>query len=527
MPLSYQKINGNVIMYDLLIRTLVIVACIVECWSFNSILSQTAINGTNDTLSKFINSIESAAADEALNYSTSTEISLESPKNAALPEDCSQRTKKAVQPVNTKNSRLRKCCPHGEGLSVFRENQTDDFCDSTNFKFEPSIIGVALYDNCIEDEEIAVNLQVEIGNPCNSSLIYNDEDDTFFVLQDGSLLIMDKYGNDSYTVEKFYCLDMDNVSGITYAITCITAIEEHLKRGQIIAIAALMLVSIPCLLIVSYTHIRLKELRSVHGLCLSSLSLCLALGYFLHSLVHIFKIDSMNIGYVIQFLMLSYFIWFFCLCWNVLVNIWYRIPVNKRASKMVVWSVFAGHSLICYSVAGLLVALTIHKGLPGMPSYFMQGLTASIRESQRYFIPPVSTFLFLSFIVMMISFFGFQKLKKQKTEAAAKNSTNGTTHPNVTPEIDEMKYEEVKKDAKCISFLGVILIVSWLLEIVTFYSPGPEAYLMVMEMVNGLQGVFIMLIFVVVRRRRTVILRWWYDRGSHNVEDVELEAMNK
>lgn len=81
--------------------------------------------------------------------------------------------------------------------------------------------------------------------------------------------------------------------------------------------------------------------------------------------------------------------------------------------------------------------------------------------------------------------------------------------------------------AKCISFLGVILIVSWLLEIVTFYSPGPEAYLMVMEMVNGLQGVFIMLIFVVVRRRRTVILRWWYDRGSHNVEDVELVAMNK
>ncbi|XP_039966733.1 probable G-protein coupled receptor Mth-like 14 isoform X1 [Bactrocera neohumeralis] len=510
-------------MHDLLIRTLVIIACIVESWSFNSILSQTVINGTNDTLLKFINSIEFAAANEAVIYSASTE----SVKNAALPDDCSQRNKKAAQPIYTKNSRLRKCCPHGEGLSVFRDNQTDEFCDSTNFQFEPLIISVVLYDNCIEDEENAVDLQVEIGNPCNSSLIYNDEDDAFFVLQDGSLLIMDKYGNDSYTVEKYYCLDMDNVSGITYAITCITAIEEHLKRGQIIAIAALMLVSIPCLLIVSYIHIKLKELRSVHGLCLSSLSLCLALGYFLHSLVHIFKIDSMKIGYAIQFLMLSYFIWFFCLCWNVLVNIWFRIPSNKRASKLTVWCVFGGHSLVCYSVAGSLVAFTIHKGLPGMPSYFMQGLTASIRESQRYFIPPVSSFLFLSFIVMMISFFGFQKIKKQKVETAAKDSTSGTVHPNIIVEIDEMKYEEVKKDAKCISFLGVILIVSWLLEIVTFYSPGPDAYLMVMEMINGLQGVFIMLIFVVVRRRRTVILRWWYDRGSHNVEDVELEAMNK
>lgn len=70
----------------------------------------------------------------------------------------------------------------------------------------------------------------------------------------------------------------------------------------------------------------------------------------------------------------------------------------------------------------------------------------AIRESQRYFIPPVSSFLFLSFIVMMISFFGFQKIKKQKAEMAAKNSTNGTVHPNITAEIDEMKYEEVKKE---------------------------------------------------------------------------------
>ncbi|XP_036325975.1 probable G-protein coupled receptor Mth-like 14 [Rhagoletis pomonella] len=516
-------------MFYLLIRMLVIVASIVECWSFNSILSQPIINGTNnETFSKFINSIESAAADEASNYRTSTDVPLQNVKSIAVPEDCSQRNKKAEQPLHTKNSRLKKCCPHGEGLSIFRENQTDEFCDSTNFHFEPSIISAILYDNCIEDDEAVVELQYEIGNPCNSSLIYNDEDDTFLVLQDGSLLIMDKYGNDSYTVEKYYCLDMDNVSGITYAITCITAIEEHLKRGQMIAIAALMLVSIPCLLIVSYLHIRLKELRTVHGLCLSLLSMCLAMGYFLHSLVHIFKIDSKNTGYVIQFFMLSYFIWFFCLCWNVLVNIWYRIPMNKRRTKVQTWLVFGVNLLICCTIAGSLVAMTVHKGLPGMPSYFMQGLTASIRESQRYFIPPVSSFLFLSFIVMMISFFGFQRIKKRKSDTSAKNSSkNGTLYTNVATEIDEMKYEEVKKDAKCISFLGVILIVSWLLEIVTFYSPGPEAYLMVMEMVNGLQGVFILLIFVVVRRRRTIILRWWYDRGSHNVEDVELTAINK
>lgn len=47
---------------------------------------------------------------------------------------------------------------------------------------------------------------------------------------------------------------------------------------------------------------------------------------------------------------------------------------------------------------------------------------------------------------MMISFFGFQKIKKRKTEAAAKSSTNGTLYTNILTEIDEMKYEEVKKE---------------------------------------------------------------------------------
>jgi len=45
-------------------------------------------------------------------------------------------------------------------------------------------------------------------------------------------------------------------------------------------------------------------------------------------------------------------------------------------------------------------------------------------------------------------------------------------------------------------------------------------------MVNGLQGVWVLLIFLVVRRRRTIILRWWYDRGSHAIEGTELQALS-
>lgn len=164
--------------------------------------------------------------------------------------------------------------------------------------------------------------------------------------------------------------------------------------------AVLMLISMPCLLLVSYLHMSLKLLRNLHGLSLSLMSLCLASGYFVHSVVHIYSVPNTGIiGYVIQFFILSYFFWYFVVCFNVLLNVWYKLPCRVQLSKS--WATFNFSCYCFFAIAGpsSIVALTVQKGLPGMPSYFLQGLTESIRDSQRYFIPPVSTILFLSFLV--------------------------------------------------------------------------------------------------------------------------------
>ncbi|XP_017066369.1 probable G-protein coupled receptor Mth-like 14 isoform X5 [Drosophila eugracilis] len=373
------------------------------------------------------------------------------------PADCSQREKYRKQPIAKQSSRLRKCCPHGENLDIYRENQSDSMCDNGMLKFEPTIISAVLFDNCIEDLEIETKLDYDIGNPCNSSLQYDNQEDVFFVLQDGSLLIIDKFGNESYTVEENYCLDIDK-SGNMFAFTCVTQVEEQIAFAKVLFVAVLMLLSMPCLLLVSYLHMTLRLLRNLHGLSLSLMSLCLASGYFVHSVVHIYGIPNQ-------------------------------------------------------------VSLTIQKGLPGMPSYFLQGLTESIRDSQRYFIPPVSTILFLSFLINIISFFGFQRLNGyEKAEKSNDDRRNLL--------FDQQKFEDVKKDAKCVSLLGIIMVISWLLEIVTFYSGSNSNYLLICDMVNGLQGVWVLLIFLVVRRRRTIILRWWYDRGSHEIEETELQALS-
>lgn len=133
---------------------------------------------------------------------------------------------------------------------------------------------------------------------------------------------MDEYSNDTFAVENKYCLDVDNFSGNLYAIVCITSVEEQLNRSQVLIVGVLMLVSIPCLLVVSSLHVLVKDLRTVHGLSLSVMSTCLAAGFFLHSFAHLFNISSLNLGYAIQWFILSYFCWFFCLCCNVFLNIW-------------------------------------------------------------------------------------------------------------------------------------------------------------------------------------------------------------
>ncbi|XP_017066366.1 probable G-protein coupled receptor Mth-like 14 isoform X2 [Drosophila eugracilis] len=435
------------------------------------------------------------------------------------PADCSQREKYRKQPIAKQSSRLRKCCPHGENLDIYRENQSDSMCDNGMLKFEPTIISAVLFDNCIEDLEIETKLDYDIGNPCNSSLQYDNQEDVFFVLQDGSLLIIDKFGNESYTVEENYCLDIDK-SGNMFAFTCVTQVEEQIAFAKVLFVAVLMLLSMPCLLLVSYLHMTLRLLRNLHGLSLSLMSLCLASGYFVHSVVHIYGIPNQGfIGYVIQFCILSYFFWYFCICFNVLLNVWYKLPCCIQLSKA--WSTFnfACYTLLSFSGSAAIVSLTIQKGLPGMPSYFLQGLTESIRDSQRYFIPPVSTILFLSFLINIISFFGFQRLNGyEKAEKSNDDRRNLL--------FDQQKFEDVKKDAKCVSLLGIIMVISWLLEIVTFYSGSNSNYLLICDMVNGLQGVWVLLIFLVVRRRRTIILRWWYDRGSHEIEETELQALS-
>uniref|UniRef100_T1GWT3 G-protein coupled receptors family 2 profile 2 domain-containing protein n=1 Tax=Megaselia scalaris TaxID=36166 RepID=T1GWT3_MEGSC len=400
-------------------------------------------------------------------------------------EFCAGREKLKSQPVKTNTSRLKKCCPNNESLH-YKSDTNQYFCETDEHLFQPEIVDVTMYDNCIEDNEVPIDLEILVGNPCNQSVLYAKRDnDSIFVLQNGSILITDGNHNESFHVSDNYCLDLDE-TGEIYAIVCVNSINGHLDKAQTFLFAISMLFSVPCLVFLAYIHFRIKELRTIHGLIVGCLTSCLAIGFTLHTIAQTSEHIKLILGYYVLFFML-----------------W----LNRTLG---------------------LALTTKLKGLPGMPSYFFQGFTdctyfiyevsdiAAIRESQRYFIPPVSFILFTCFGLLVATFFGFRKVEKflSNTFEAIPVEDQEMLKNVKKVQMDRELYENSKKDAKCITFITFLIMIVWLLEVITFYSPGNEDSLAFLEILNGLQGMFILIIFMAIRSKRVIITHWWYDRGS-------------
>lgn len=287
---------------------------------------------------------------------------------------CLSREKLKTQPLQTNSSRLKKCCPNGERLQYNVETK-QYLCEVDENPFNPEIVDVTLYDNCIEDNEIPTELEILVGNPCNESVLYREEDgDVMFVLQNGSLLAVDRNRNESFYVTNDYCLDNEE-NGRLYAISCTSSVSGQLDKAQTFLFAVSMLFSVPCLVFLAYVHFRIKELRTIHGLIVGCLSSCLAIGFTLHTIAQTSEDLKLILGYYVLFFMLWYFLWLLALCSNITFIIWYNVRLNRSVTKSVRYASFATYFIISFSIAFGLALTTKLKGLPGMPSYFFQGFT--------------------------------------------------------------------------------------------------------------------------------------------------------
>ncbi|KAG4069093.1 hypothetical protein HA402_008404 [Bradysia odoriphaga] len=443
----------------------------------------------------------------------------------------SKRLSDEFQPKYSDQAKLRKCCPRGE--IYLPSGGGRDKCDIANVNFVPVVIEAVFFEHCIEDTEKNITLGYDIGNPCggHEALIYSkDYGDNLYVLQNGSLLRVD---NDFSGFDIFdeYCLDMDRDTSVLTAIVCNQTNPSqhlvHVSKAQSYLYAICMLASVPCLLATAYFYLYIPELRNLHGKSLACHSLCLAIGFLMLSIAQINGNISQAIGFVIQYFILSCFFWLAMMCVDICVDVWYFIP-QKTVIKPLAYIIrFIIYATISLGIPIILVSCSASKALYGMPSYYLKGHTEATRDSQQYFIPPISTVLFISFVLLVASYFGFRELNPIVLKAfLAKKVMEKRKIANTLETINVKYYEEVKQTARSTAFLYIIMTINWIFEIISFYVHSLDSSLVLFDILNALQGIVIFIIFVCLPKPMAVIKRWWHDRGSLVLHETEMQVLN-
>lgn len=122
------------------------------------------------------------------------------------------------------------------------------------------------------------------------------DSDIFYVIQNGSLLLID-HTSKFYDIYDDYCVE--NMDNNIVAVICNNE-DVHplhkLSKIQTQATAICMLISVPCLLVTAFFHLAIPKLRNLHGETLAGHSLCLACGFGLLGLTQIGALHADFIG---------------------------------------------------------------------------------------------------------------------------------------------------------------------------------------------------------------------------------------
>lgn len=124
----------------------------------------------------------------------------------------------------------------------------------------------------------------------------------------------------------------------------------------------------------------------------------------------------------------------------------YFIPRRIEITERFQMYRFIFYAMISQGIPIILVSLAIANNLSGMPSYFLKGVTEATRWSQQFFIPPISTILFVCLLLLIVSYFGFRTLDPIVAKAflTKKYSEKHNVQVNVE-QVDVQLYEDIKQ----------------------------------------------------------------------------------
>lgn len=433
--------------------------------------------------------------------------------------DCRGFQKLPTQPqfINGTFNVIRMCCPPGESFLFGDKNRPVHCAPSPGAawdSFQVEAIIARFFHGCIEDlEEESPPLGMVYGNPCptEGGLIRfgAEESDRLYVIQNGSLLVVNELAEE-YDLFNSYCLDVDRVNKTLNGYVCPSEfrIGRDIFKGQMMALALCLVFAIPLLLATAFFYVAIPEFNDIHGKALTLNCINFAVALLLES---IFQHQSRGNGSTddtivmanyAEYFILATFFWLLVNCMNNCVHAWYFLPngiqVRMRGEK---------RTFLLYITFAQMAPLAI------ILLHAHSGDTTSLKH---YFFLPIIVIIALNIISFFITFWGFQRVSDIQIQHFTLRGrlSNGGEAANAIlaklPDIHTADVEKVKYMAKYTALLFMVMSGVWVITIATYYTTRTIPILY--DILFGLQGILIFIIFICLPRPFRTVKAWFQKR---------------
>uniref|UniRef100_A0A182K0V8 G-protein coupled receptors family 2 profile 2 domain-containing protein n=1 Tax=Anopheles christyi TaxID=43041 RepID=A0A182K0V8_9DIPT len=412
--------------------------------------------------------------------------------------------------VSREASVIRKCCPRGESLVSEHSKYVSCQKDAPS-SYVPQAIVAQFYQDCIEDLEEEIQLEVRYGNPCpaeGAMISFGQRtNDTLYVIQNGSLLVI--YGAKDYNVYDTYCLDYDRDDGTLVGYVCPSEVQVmvDLVKGQLFLLTICLIVAIPGLLVTALLYIIIPKLHDLHGRALAMNCVNFAIALLLECFFQYrnrgkrMLMDDMVLENYAEYFILATFFWLLVNCANNCFHAWYYVPRGKKSNTTEEYRRFALYAAFAQLIP-LWIILCYSTTPTGTPAI------------KHYLFIPIGVTLGLGLLSLLMTLYGLRQLK------ASYYYVHEIRQRLLLEErVDEVcqympvcgyKVNKVIYMSKYTVPLFVVMSIIWTVMGVTYYTTYelPIFY----DILFGFQGILMFIIFVCMPRPYDTIKAWMVER---------------
>lgn len=371
------------------------------------------------------------------------------------------------------------------------------------------------YDGCIEDLEEDAGLGFNYGNPCETERglvsFGAHSKDTLYVIQNGSLLVIYERPYD-FEVFNSYCLDYHITDGTIMAYVCPEEVTlgADVIASQLVLLNVCLIFAIPLLLLTATFYMIIPELHDLHGKALAMNCVNFAIALLLESFFqHKARGRRMNAEQIVlenyaEYFILATFFWLLVNSANNCFHAWFYTPRAKDVTAR--WE---NRRFIGYALAAQLVPLWIILSF----SITSQGNPAI----KHYLFRTIMVILVLTLVSLIACYVGLRRVINLFTfhhEVRQRMLDRGLEFDVDQPaqiHIPARKINKVIYMTNYTALLFVVMATVWTVMTVTYYTTYelPIFY----DILFGLQGILMFVIFVCLPKPMGTVKRWLQERN--------------